>query len=657
VRTKAFPKQFIHTVAQGIIDQVQSNAGMLAMLELFEEVPPEFRHRLLSSLSVVHDTAIAAFYHVVILEYGQKYEDIAARALQKLYMAGVQSPPLDFLPGRFNRAYCTGTRHLGRVNLMIIWETAADDFAVENFLLHFSPEGIVNYMLMEHVGRQHSAEFPFDDTLLSNMQELTEEETRLLLTSAYQFNCDYSNPPALGLYLFRRHFLDAIDLADMYAVIRRVSKPTSARQYVNTIFLALQKLDWLYLAAISDEAQILPAQWRQLFAEFYSQEQSLVEGGVTRAETLHDLTVIKAYAIGLRETKIIKTTYTFSLAQRQDGWRIVALAKNRTYELKEHSRLNPLNVRMYCQTYEILDVDELITLLGELDKIQEVGELPNGLHIRVMTWQYDIEQVVCAMSGALADMVVSGDELAVICRDQAVLESLHQRIMLFDILQKTGEYRLPLKTVLHFLDGGYAHLEDVCVETDYEYLMGEDMRFITAKYEIADFSQLQAFLSAVPHTRRYVLEEDVFLHYQFSAEDMEHFVAEYILEHQYLAVSGFGNRAVETVCRNVEKALAGQVAFLGVEIRPTSIFDLLTPEIMRHFPQIAYDFKAIYLDQWYHSKSPYLDGMTPADASKTENGRRLLWSMFKIIQKKLGQDTLLGPNLTLREFMDKLEVY
>lgn len=654
MRTNLFPQHFINTVAQGIIDHAQSSAGMLMVLQLFEEVPAELRHKLLSNLSVVHDPAIVNFYHIIRAEYGKKYEDIATRALQKLQMAGVQAPALNSIPGHFSQAYCTPTRHLGRINLTIIWEKTDGDFAIENFLLHFSGEGIANYMLVENAG---APQLQLQHLIGTEMLEVEEDMARLLITTAYQFNCEYANPPALGLYLYHRYFLEQVELDAVLAAIHFTSRPESLRECVNTAFLALQKRDWLYLAALSDGEEMPATRWREVFTDFYLERQYLVEGGISAVKEEQGVTKVQAYAIGFAEDKIFKTNFIFHLKTvKGGGWRVTGLEKKRKSSLKDHSRLNPLSERMYCQTYEILDVDELIAMLGELDKVQEMGEMPNGLHVRVMTWQYDLEQSVSFMSGVLADLVVGSEELVVICREPEVLEHFDQKIMELDILEKTGEYHLPLKTVLHYLEGNYTNLADVCVEMDYEYLMGEEMRFVTAKYEIGDFDALLKFLENLPHTRHYALDTDVYLYHQFTGDDAAEFVAEYILEPDYMAISGFGSKAVEAVCSALENILPGRISFVGLEARPTSLFDLLTPEVVRHFPQMERDFKSVYLNQWQHTKSPFLDGMSPVEARKTEEGNRLLWSMFKIIQQKLGEDVLVGQNLTLKEFMDKLKL-
>jgi hypothetical protein len=66
----------------------------------------------------------------------------------------------------------------------------------------------------------------------------------------------------------------------------------------------------------------------------------------------------------------------------------------------------------------------------------------------------------------------------------------------------------------------------------------------------------------------------------------------------------------------------------------------------------------MYLNKWYHSHLPTLSGMSPSEACKTEEGTRLLWTMFKRIKQKEQQRRMRGERkqIGLKEYIRKLNL-
>ncbi|HPT69584.1 MAG TPA: hypothetical protein PKW50_05500, partial [Syntrophomonas sp.] len=65
-----------------------------------------------------------------------------------------------------------------------------------------------------------------------------------------------------------------------------------------------------------------------------------------------------------------------------------------------------------------------------------------------------------------------------------------------------------------------------------------------------------------------------------------------------------------------------------------------------------------YLNKWYHSHLNSLRGMSPSEACQTEEGTRLLWSMFKKIRQKEKKRQMNGfrYRIGLKEYLRKVDL-
>jgi hypothetical protein len=98
----------------------------------------------------------------------------------------------------------------------------------------------------------------------------------------------------------------------------------------------------------------------------------------------------------------------------------------------------------------------------------------------------------------------------------------------------------------------------------------------------------------------------------------------------------------------------GCLEFEGIEIRKESIFDILTADIKKSYPQLPAILKELYLNKWVHSRLSSLQGMSPCEACQTEEGSRLLWALYKRIKRRQASNGS-SNNIILKEYIRKIE--
>ena len=94
-----------------------------------------------------------------------------------------------------------------------------------------------------------------------------------------------------------------------------------------------------------------------------------------------------------------------------------------------------------------------------------------------------------------------------------------------------------------------------------------------------------------------------------------------------------------------------------MEIKCEGVFEIITGEVKKQYPELEDHLKNAYLEKWFESKLKPLRGMTPQDAAKSVEGKRLLWTMFKDMKRneKLRQDMGVRNVIHLRQYMKKVE--
>ncbi len=94
-----------------------------------------------------------------------------------------------------------------------------------------------------------------------------------------------------------------------------------------------------------------------------------------------------------------------------------------------------------------------------------------------------------------------------------------------------------------------------------------------------------------------------------------------------------------------------------MELKTEGFFDILTNEVSRENPDLEKAMKEMYLNKWYNSHLATLSGMSPFEASQSEEGKRLLWTMFKKIGQREKKGLVPGQQkrINLKEYMRKVE--
>ncbi len=655
-----FPRSMLKSLVEDINNLVESNEGKLLALEVLEEIPVEIRAEVLEGLSSFYSPQMACFFNLLKLEYGKEYELIANRTLAKYSLAGLD---IDYqAPARrdFYKAYASASRHTGRMTLDVAWETGHQKLYVECFFLTFSSDGIQSFFIIEDISR---GQYEQDRGLVNDMIELSYEECCFLLTDAYKLNVRYMSRPALGKFLYQKYLDEEIDFSpvEVSSVLRKVSVRLTPRQLGNSFFHALRYQDFNYLLSILADDQ--PAQ-ESLFHQLnkvINPGNLLMEGQVEEVRGSTDSAELNAFSITLHERKVYRNEYILGLLKNTEGhWLINNIEQITRVQVETGSNWNPFTMQVFCRVYEIMDMDELFDILDQVENIREVEELPYGMHMRVTCFNDDFNQGVSFMTGVIADLVINADEFVVIAQDKQVLDEFH--IMLSDefsyALLQRGEYEISLASAYSYLSGQYANFEDILLNEDNDFAFEDGMRFITARYLVKDREKVLDRLDGLK-AMQVVLHDEQKVYYELeNRANNPGFFAEYILGSNWVTVSAFGDKDMGLIRKKFEENMYDALEFDGLEIREDSIFTILSMDVKKQFPELESALKEMYLNKWYHSHLPTLRGMSPSEACQTEEGTRLLWTMFKRIKQKEKKRQIQGDirRIGLKEYMNKVDL-
>ena len=302
-------------------------------------------------------------------------------------------------------------------------------------------------------------------------------------------------------------------------------------------------------------------------------------------------------------------------------------------------------------------MDGLFAALDRVDDVRQVEELPYGLHMRVTYHEEDMSQGVSMLTGVVADMVINGDEFVVACRDFDTLMDLHHLLLSETVtpVVSKGEYQVNLMTLYSYLSGQYMYFEDVLLIEEDDYLWEDGMRFISSRYLIKDRERggLRSYRICTPRSSDHY---QVFYQMESSSGGAEFFV-EYVLGPGWVTVSTFGEKDMVRARKIFEDRMFDSLEFDGMEVRENGLFDVLTSHVKKEHPELERTLKEIYLNKWYYSQLSVLRGMSPWEASQTEEGTRLLWTLFKRIKKRESSSLYQpGPHrVHLKEYIRKVE--
>lgn len=630
-----FPRPALKSLAEDLSKLVYSNEGCLHALEIVEEIPHELRSAVMDGLSSFYWQDMATFFQLVQLEYGREMEKTIGRILTKYQMAGLNTESLTLMEGCFYGAFASCTRHTGRMSLDIAWNTGGRGLYVESYFLSFGPDGLHSVFVIEDMP---ALEFERERSLLAEMVELTFEECCFLLQDAYAFNTRCMSRPALGRFLYQKYLDIQVDLQEsqVQKLMHRLSIRLTPRQLVNSLFYGLKVQDYKYLLALVTKSCLSEGRI------FYQMDQGLPPGSMLlegQVESIHgsyDQVTVKAYSLSLYEREVYRCDYTFELLRDEYfGWLIQAIERNDCGILASDSDSNPFNLPVLCRVYEIVDLDELFDILDVLENIREVEELPYGLHMRVTSYEEDLNHGISFLDGVLADLVINGEEFVIISQEAENLDAFEELFASqYDgPLAFQAEYEVPVASAYHYLSGQCSVFEDILL--DDEHVFYEDgMRFLTARYVVKDREAVIKRLQQLS-SLQLNLPDELSVYYQTEGnEEDPRFLAEYMLDMNWVTLSAFGDRDMSIVRQDFEEDMYEAMEFDGLEIREDGMFEILTMDVKRQYPQLEAHLKRMYLNKWYYTRMSPLSGMSPSEAVETEEGKRLLWAMFKQIRQQ-----------------------
>ncbi len=655
-----FPRPMLKSLADDINNLVESNEGKFLALEVLEEIPGDIRDDILEGLSSFYSPQMACFFNLLKLEYGKEYELIANRALAKYSLAGLN---IDYTPPsreHFYKAYASASRHTGRMTLDVAWGVGNHKVYVECFFLTFSSDGIQSFFILEDLAE---VQYERDRGSVNDMVELSYAECCFLLADAYKLNVRYMSRPALGKFMYQKYLDEEIDFspAEVSAVLRKISARLTPRQLGNSFFHALRYQDYNYMLSILADDQTAQGSLFHQLNKVIKPGNLLMEGQVEEVRASNDSAELKAFSITLHERKVYRNEYLINLVKNGEGhWLMSNLERITKVEVETGSSWNPFTMQVYCRVYEIMDMDELFDALDQVENIREVEELPYGMHMRVTCFNDDFNQGVSFMTGVIADLVINADEFVVVSQDKQVLDEFHLMFndeYAYALLQR-GEYEISLASAYSYLSGQYTNFEDILLNEDSEFAFEDGMRFITARYIVKDRDKVRQRLDGLKALQVSLHDEEKVYYELEDRLDNPGFFAEYILGSNWVTVSAFGDRDMTSIRQIFEENMYDALEFDGLEIREDSIFTILSMDVKKQFPDLEAALKEMYLNKWYHSQLPTLRGMSPSEACQTEEGTRLLWTMFKRIKQKEKKRQVQGDirRIGLKEYMNRVDL-
>ena len=654
-----YPRQMLQEQVDEINNLIESNGGKLLLLEMFEDIPLDSRAEFLEGLGSFYSPQMVSYFTLLNMEYGKEYEPICQRILSKYRLSGLETDHKPEILDEFYKAYASCSRHTGRMSLDLAWQNEGGKLYVECFFLTFSSDGIHSIFIVDDSA---ALQYEKDRGLINDMVEINYQEACFLISEAYKLNVRYMSRPALGRFLYQRYLDEQIELssAQTSGLIKKVSARLTPRQLGNSFFHALRYQDYNYLLSIMSDQFASGTLFNQL-NNAINPGALIMEGQVEEVRASSDSAELSAFSIILQDREVYRSEYRLRLEKDQQGyWSLVHIERLSNQLVEPKSSWNPFALQVYCRVYEIMDMDELFDVLDRVENIHEVEELPYGMHMRITGYEDDFNHGVSFMTGVIADLIINGDEFVIISQDKQIVDQYHKMFNdddCFFIVQR-GEYEISLASAYSYLSGQYSNFEDILLGDENDFVFEDGMRFITARYLVKDRDKVLQRLEGVS-VRRLDLYEDLQVYYELeNRAEPPGFLAEYLLGNNWITVSAFGEKDINAIRQHFEKDMYDALEFDGLELREEGLFSILDPDVKKQFPELESTLKELYLNKWYHSNLYNLRGMSPSEACQTEEGTRLLWSMFKHIKQKEKKRQIDGIRyqVGLKEYLRKVDL-
>lgn len=655
-RKRFFPRFLVRSLAEDIINLMDNNEGRLFALEIMEEIPAELRPLVVDSLSAFYEEELGMFFYLLKAEYGKELQASVDRALEKFQMAGLRIEPPVFCQGKFYRAFATRSRHTGQVTIDVAWINEFGSLDVECFFLSFDADGIQSSFV---ICEMPITEYERERSAAADLMRISLPEAALLLQQAYDLNIQHMTRPGRGRFLFQKYLDMPHNLTEKQQrdLLFRLSSPLSPWQQVNSLFLALRHQDTPYIISMLNYARFCEPDFIKRLHSLLNLDGLLIEGKVNKSCTGDRYACVQAHAVSLENDELYYSEFSFYMQREGARWLIIDISRDTYQRVNDSLSDSSLAIKVYCDVYAIMDVEALVNSLEDLDNIREVNELPYGVHLRISQSEENLDRGVLFLTGIMADLIINGDELVIITKSQETREFLGEMVMRDYNTIRIAEHEVSALTAYRYLSGQYVSFEDVLVGRE-ESFHQDGMRVLSARYTVLDREQVVKKLQTLASVG-YQLDDNHQVYYQYRQVDEQaspELLAEYVLGYNWVTVSAFGERDSRVIREWFERDIRHCLEFEGIEVKFNGIFDNLTPEVKEHHPELEGELKKAYLEKWYRSKLKPLQGMSPAQARQSIEGRRLLWELFKQMSRhEKGRDWGRN-NLNLKEYMRKVGV-
>lgn len=654
-KRRIVPRSLIMGLGEDIRSLVKTNEGLLLAMEIIDEIPRDLRPHVIDGLASFGIPEMIDFFHVIKVEYGKEIENTCNRGLEKLHMKGVEKESFPAAKKEFFKAYVTRTRHTGQVTLDVAWVNDENLLDVECFFLSYNADGIHGFFV---ISEMPIAEYEADRRMLPDMIQISYEEACFMIKEANNYNIMYMTRPALGKFLYRKYLgtESALNKTAESALVLRLCPESEPRELVNTFFYAQRYKD---LSLITSIITPEPKNRELIFnglEDMLRPDVMLVEGQTIEVKVTRGRSTVKAYSIHVEEENLYRSDFGFQLVQIEQRWFINTMTRNGFRLINENREGSPFQDKVHCYVYEILDLDRLFEILEEFDDLREVGELPFGVHLRLAEAEASVGSGVFFLSDVMADIVINGDELVIIARNEANASDIDDLVVKSNSVEPLAHHQVEIITAYTYLSGQYMSFHDMLRNEKQELLFEDGLKLLTARYSFKDKERVHNKLKTL-QTPSYKFPGAFEVYYEYGGPPGA-LRAEYVLGNNWVTVSAFGEKDLIRVREQFEDGLREYLEYEGMEIKSEGIFELITIDVKKQYPELEDLLKKAYLEKWFESKLKPLRGMTPQDAAKSVEGKRLLWTMFKDMKRneKLRQDMGVRNVINLRQYMQKVDI-
>lgn len=652
------PRALARKLATQLREMMENNEGRMLALRIMEEVPWTLRGQVAEYLSSVYEPEMSTFFWLLEREFGAELQEPVARARKRFASAGLPSGPPPSPDMSFVVALANRTRHQGVVPIDVVWLSEEGLLEIESYRLAFGHDGILQCEVFSEVPAREYFARNYDE---SSLVLLELDQAAYLIREAYACNVRCMSRPGLGRFLYEKYLhMPQADLTpdQRLEVMTMLTPQLSPREAVDSFLRALRNGDAEYAAALLSRRVHSHEAARDLTAWF------LTGGTVVDAHSLSSAPEweprVEAYAVFLSggdPDRLWYTRFQFTLEPWKGRWVIADVASTEMLSVGRGPEFSPLDRVVQVCPYEVVKPDELLRALEDSDWIEEEGASPAGVHMRVRRVLNPREEFQDIFSWNRAVLVLNSDDLVVISPDAWILNEIDGLVSDGGMAVRLSSTEVPMAEAYRYLSGRFACLAHALANGQLGAAFTDGMSCWSVTYGVLDRSRVQERVEALT-SASFSHPGDVRVYYQYRQlpRGRRELVAEYLLAEGLVRLTALGAEELFVLQRRFEENLQDCLVFEGLEARSEAVFDLLTAEVRERHPQLEEAVTQGYLERWYRSRLHCLEGMTPAEARYNQEGKQLLWAMFKRMQRR-DRSTPAGvrlPGPQLADYMRKV---